>query len=744
MHYPVPPTRKLRVYAFDPSISVSLDTAIVNDAIIELPWEKGWEDPVELGPINEYFEVIDIDPASDAVYQPLDLNDRHVLAQSGLPPSEGCPQFHQQMVFAVAMKTVKNFERALGRPVFWSAPDDYADEHKLKRRSRKGSDRYPDFIKRLRIYPHAMREANAYFSPQMGALLFGYFRTGAQFEGHEGEWVFTCLSQDIIVHEVTHAILHGMRRRHIEPTNPDVLAFHEAFADTIALLQHCGMREVVEFELGRTGGVLRSHGLLTGLARQFGLALGREGGALRLALDQLALEISTGKEPARLADAKEPHRRGQFLVAAIFDAFVSIYEKRTDDLFRIAGQAPGSKELSRSLISRLAAEASEAAEIMTNICVRALDYLPPVDATFGDYLRAIITADTDLVPNDLHRYRVAIAESFRERGLPVRNVFSYAPDSLCWDPPDVRRFEELAAQDPKDTETVSADALFSDAFKNMEFFVRLSARSQEQAAVDPSPDEKPNIYSRNSPYMDRSPDERNLREEAMRVVMRNQAALHGWLRQCSVSIAVETAWEDLLGLRTLPLDLACLTDIDSRPLSIEHRHLKAKVFEDQFKDCTEIVGLVEGETKIRVPKFEVHSVRIARRTGPGGNELYQMIAQVTQRRYGYFDPDEQTCVDKNGPATDTLPDFWFRGGSTIVVDLRDGRLKHVVRYNVCDNTRLARVRQHLLGDETALALAMSEVIKGQDPDCIRAEARQLSGIAREPFAFVHHEMEPKP
>ena len=32
------------------------------------------------------------------------------------------------------------------------------------------------------------------------------------------------------------------------------------------------------------------------------------------------------------------------------------------------------------------------------MCIRALDYCPPVDITFGEYLRAIITADLDSLP----------------------------------------------------------------------------------------------------------------------------------------------------------------------------------------------------------------------------------------------------------------------------------------------------------------------------------------------------------
>ena len=32
------------------------------------------------------------------------------------------------------------------------------------------------FVRKLRIYPHALREANAYYDPDKIALLFGYFR----------------------------------------------------------------------------------------------------------------------------------------------------------------------------------------------------------------------------------------------------------------------------------------------------------------------------------------------------------------------------------------------------------------------------------------------------------------------------------------------------------------------------------------------------------------------------------------
>ena len=64
--------------------------------------------------------MVDYDPASGVFYEPVNLEDSHLIARDGLTPSESNPQFHQQMVYAVVMTTIKQFERALGRVAFWS------------------------------------------------------------------------------------------------------------------------------------------------------------------------------------------------------------------------------------------------------------------------------------------------------------------------------------------------------------------------------------------------------------------------------------------------------------------------------------------------------------------------------------------------------------------------------------------------------------------------------------------------
>jgi len=88
------------------------------------------------------------------------------------------------------------------------------------------------------------------------------------------------------------------------------------------------------------------------------------------------------------------------------------------------------------LARRLADEAAKSASHVLTMCIRALDYRPPVDVTFFEYLRALITADYDLVRDDELNYRVAFVEAFRRRGIYPLNLgdpSSDAPRTLSVD-----------------------------------------------------------------------------------------------------------------------------------------------------------------------------------------------------------------------------------------------------------------------------------------------------------------------
>lgn len=441
-----PTLRSLRGYSFDPSLSAKFETASINERIYTVPWEE-----LAPGPVGEYVEVIDVDPASASYYEPVDLDHPHLLAQDGLPASAANPQFHQQMVYAVVMTTIKNFERAIGRPVMWS--DRTPEQMGKSFPKMRPADWNATYVQRLAIYPHALREANAYYSPARKALLFGYFPAGEIDDPavYPGGIVFSCLSHDIIAHETAHAILDGIHPRFMEVTQPDGLAFHEAFADLIAMFQHFTFIEAVRHQIAKTRGDMGMNNLMGELAQEFGRATGNRG-SLRSALGQVNKKTGQWErrkpEPRRYQTEMEPHQRGAILVSAVFDAFVAIYESRIADLRRIASGGTGilkQGELHPDLVNRLADEAVKSAHHVLTMCIRALDYCPPLDIDFGDYLRALITADRDVVPNDTRGYRLAFIDAFRQHGIFPRKLRSLSEESLTWDRADsINAYTKLA------------------------------------------------------------------------------------------------------------------------------------------------------------------------------------------------------------------------------------------------------------------------------------------------------------
>src|SRR5262249_17501936 len=62
---PPPHLRRLRVFAFDPSLALEWDTARINETALQVPWEN-----LDKGPVGEYLEVIDRDSASGCFYAP--------------------------------------------------------------------------------------------------------------------------------------------------------------------------------------------------------------------------------------------------------------------------------------------------------------------------------------------------------------------------------------------------------------------------------------------------------------------------------------------------------------------------------------------------------------------------------------------------------------------------------------------------------------------------------------------------
>jgi hypothetical protein len=676
--YSKPSVRKLRAYAFDPSLSLKLDTSVINDITYKVRWES-----VSPGPIGEYIEVVDYDPSSGCFYTPVDLNDQFVLAQDGLDPDESNPHFHQQMVYAVAMTTIRNFEIALGRKVMWSQYR-YSSGYKSK------------YVQRLRIYPHALREANAYYSPQKKALLFGYFNAMPESPSlaMPGGTVYTCLSHDIIAHEITHALLDGMHRRYVEATHIDSLAFHEAFADIVALFQHFTFPEVLKQQIAQTRGDLGSQNLLGQLAQEFGKAIGHYG-SLRDAIGEYDQEKEEWRpkkaDPREYQLIKEPHARGAILVATIFDAFINIYKKRVADLLRIASGGsgvliPGS--LHPDLVNRLAKEASKTSEQVLRMCIRALDYCPPMDINFGDYLRALITADYDLVEEDDRDYRIAIIEAFQKRGIFPDTVTNLSVESLLY----------KADSDSKVFEEKFASLIeFFKLFKEKVSYVTDRQELYELTKVFIAGGDINRISGSES----RKPS-----EQKDRIL-----GLHQRLTLKFMSTDATTQFEKLTSLK--------MADDQIEELGFDR------------SERSEIKGM---------PSLEVHNLKLVTRVGPKGNLVNQILVTLTQRRgvvcatdeygnveiKGFFSPrnptkgwyervaakrgkkQTYTYTKKSFPIkndktegtarANVLPKGWFifRGGATLLFDLNyasskdNVKLKYIIKKDIDDEARIKR------------------------------------------------------
>ena len=397
--------RPLRIFALDPT-QPKLEGSI---ATVKVPYE-----PIEPGFRGSVFEVDTRDGVTGQSYRALDLDDRRVLLASGRDPSPGDPLFHQQMVYAVASLVYARFKTALGRHLAWGFDANGAGGQA-----------------RLRLRPYAENARNAWYDKERGEIAFGYFEADAAVAGRNVPrgLVFTSLQHDVIVHEVTHALVDGLREHLMVPSGPDTLAFHEGFADLVALFQRFSYEKVVDTALGRARGRLEDATDLAGIARQFGETTGRPD-ALRTALDGPVYDPGL-----------EEHALGAVLGAAVFEAFMTVFRRKTARYLRLATGGTGTLppgELPTELRRILSERASRLAGQFLEICVRAVDYCPPVDVTFGEFLRALITADHDLVPDDPWGYREAFIDAFRARKIYPGHVRFLSEDALRWQPP-IRR-----------------------------------------------------------------------------------------------------------------------------------------------------------------------------------------------------------------------------------------------------------------------------------------------------------------
>ncbi|GHG47544.1 hypothetical protein GCM10012320_14410 [Sinomonas cellulolyticus] len=325
-------------------------------ATVRVPLER-----VRSGPLGARLDVRVRRPGQEEA-RPVSLSlDGALWGIDDVPPSEDLEalladsRFLAQHVYGVASDTLQEFERTMGRRLSW------ASGHRLQ------IDAYA---------PVDFRETG--YDPVSKAIRFGH-RADPRAPRH----VPMALYRDLVAHEVTHAILDGYRPRWADAKALlDGFALHEAIADLTAMLSVFSSAGRVEQMLSaagpKAGRDIDEKILRSGL---FGLADGLfSRGAVRRPLDR-SVPLEWQLDP-------EPHARGEVVVQAVLNTVLSLWKQRLD--------YPGG----RASRYQIAESGARVGQQVLRMVLRSLAYLPPVDPTWTDLLRAILASDLVMMPED--------------------------------------------------------------------------------------------------------------------------------------------------------------------------------------------------------------------------------------------------------------------------------------------------------------------------------------------------------
>ncbi len=334
------------------------------------------------GPVSRRVAIVDFDPATGALapgakLKPSTGKIREYDIDVGNPAALDAPEVRAVLVFGTINKTIQIFEdpHVLGRDVTWAFNGP-----------------------QLLVVPRAGDWRNAFYERDSRSLQFFFF-------DHEGKTIYTSLSEDIVAHETGHAILDGVVPDLYDAITPQALAIHESVADLIALVRAMQNAKLRDQILKSPDWSITQSNQFTALAEEFGAALseGRRG-YLRNAFNDKSLDPGAGPDAV---PGTEPHALAEVLTGALYRVLVNRYgEFKQQNLDAGMGEIPArGKAL------------GTAAQRFERFVFRALDYLPPGDISFADFVRAVIAADTAAYPDPKYDTDRSIlrAESVRRK-----------------------------------------------------------------------------------------------------------------------------------------------------------------------------------------------------------------------------------------------------------------------------------------------------------------------------------------
>jgi len=309
--------------------------------------------PILTGPVGSRIAVYDYNRDRNKTFMPA-----RTLEDGTFPGYKTSDlRFHQLNAYAISMRAIELVEMELGHSIRW------------------GFD-----ASRLIVLPHAGYLANAFYSEDTHSLQFYSFISPGQKDIYH-----TCLSHDIVAHETGHAILDAVRDRLTEGLHPETAALHEAIGDITALfaaLSHNMILEKSSDKLGKSN-------LISDIAEHF------EGNhhALRNFL-------IGPKHEEYWEEIFSPHDLSLKMSSAIYETLRALQEHLADN--------EGMEKIPALKLARRA---------LQRMVVRGLDYLPPADATFKDFGKAILKADQKVNKGDKFKFRNIVADTLVEYGI---------------------------------------------------------------------------------------------------------------------------------------------------------------------------------------------------------------------------------------------------------------------------------------------------------------------------------------
>jgi hypothetical protein len=224
--------------------------------------------------------------------------------------------------------------------------------------------------------------------------------------------------------------LDGIRPFYNELSSLQTTAFHEFIADLTSILSALNNKKIRKYVANETDADLRKKNTIERIAEQFGDEIYKYGEAARPYL-RSALEPLISIQ--NIKDDWGPHKSSLVMTKAMWKILSE---------FVLINHPPESKKNSKKWKTQAVVDGYTT---FKRLALRALDYCPPVDIQFIDYVHAMLKADREAYPVDKNNYRGIIRDVFHKAGFCIKSNYSH--EGCILEPPETPKNYEFGDYD---------------------------------------------------------------------------------------------------------------------------------------------------------------------------------------------------------------------------------------------------------------------------------------------------------